>query len=496
MSIRLRLLLSYLAMIFIPVFFVVLSALLVALLYRGDIKELRNIYLPPEHHHGLSQKDQLFINLQKESIKNSGYLENQTFLKNLDNQLKKYNSGLVVRKGSTIIYQSTSTKNMDLEDLPAFGFYSEIDPMERSHHQLISLKKLDFFYPDNTEGSLFFVTDASSLAKFVHSSYPFLFIGLILILIITNGLLTYFVSTSIIRPIRELQKAAKHMKEGNLNIPINAMSKDELGQLAQGFEEMRIRLKESIEKQQAYEENRKELIANISHDLKTPITTIKGYVEGIRDGVANSPERMERYIQTIYAKAINLDRMIDELFLYSKLDLQRLPFHFESIPFDHYLRDFVEELRFDMEKMNVAIELNIENYRDYVVIGDRQHLKRVITNIVDNSLKYNEKETKKLSFHLSSLDSYVLFSLKDNGPGIDIENLPLIFDRFYRADLARGTEKGGSGLGLSIAKRIIEEHNGTIWAESKKGEGTTILFTLRKTNTAPDETGQKKAGER
>lgn len=123
---------------------------------------------------------------------------------------------------------------------------------------------------------------------------------------------------------------------------------------------MRVRLKESIEKQLAYEENRKELIANISHDLKTPITTIKGYVEGIRDGVANSPEKIDRYIQTIHSKSIDLDHMIDELFLYSKLDLQRLPFHFENIQFDHYLQDFVEELRFDLEEKKVGISLNIE----------------------------------------------------------------------------------------------------------------------------------------
>jgi signal transduction histidine kinase len=468
-------------MVLVPIVFVVVSALLVALLYRGDIKELLNIYLPSEHQQKLSEKDQLFIDLQRQSLKNPGQFAKRTFLINLDSQLKKSNTALVVRKGKKILYRSSTVKGLDAEDLPAFGFYSEVDPLERDHNQFISIKKLDFFYPDNSKGSLFFVTDASSLAKFVRSSYPILFIGLILILIVTNGLLTYFVSKSIIRPIRELQKAANQMKEGNLNIPIEAMSKDELGQLAQGFDEMRIRLKESIETQLAYEENRKELIANISHDLKTPITTIKGYVEGIRDGVANSPEKMDRYIQTIYTKSINLDRMIDELFLYSKLDLQRLPFYFERINFEHYLQDFVEELRFDLEEMKVEISLNIEKDEDYVITGDREHLKRVITNIVDNSLKYIDKENKKLSFHLSSLDSYVLFKMRDNGPGIDEENLPLIFDRFYRADLARGTEKGGSGLGLSIAKRIIEGHHGTIWAESKKGQGTTILFTLKKT---------------
>ncbi|WP_312475381.1 HAMP domain-containing sensor histidine kinase [Neobacillus sp.] len=481
MSIRLRLLLSYLAMILVPILFVVLSGLLVALLFRGDIKELRNIYLPPEHHHHISEKNQLYIDLHKETMKNSGKFLDQTYLKKINGQLNKMGgNSLVVRKGDKIIYLPAKLKGLDVEELPQFGLFGEVDPVEQIDHQVISIKKLDFFYPDGSQGSLFFVTDASSFAKFVRSSFPILFIVLIVILIVTNGLLTYYVSRSIIRPIRALQKAAKHIKEGDLTLPIPVTSKDEIGQLAQGFEEMRVRLKESIEKQLAYEENRKELIANISHDLKTPITTIKGYVEGIRDGVANSPEKIDRYIQTIHSKSIDLDHMIDELFLYSKLDLQSLPFHFETIHFDHYLQDFVEELRFDLEEMKVEINLNIDKNGDYLIIGDREHLKRVITNIVDNSLKYIDKPNKELSFYLSTVDSFVLFKMNDNGPGISEENIPMIFDRFYRADMARGTEKGGSGLGLSIAKRIIEEHHGSIWAESQHGKGTTILFTLKK----------------
>jgi histidine kinase len=475
-------------MVLVPIIFVVFSTLLVALLFRGDIKELRNIYLPPEHQHEVTEKDKVLIDLHRESLKNPGMFMDQTYLKRIDKQLSKSGStSLVVRKGDKVIYQSLKIKGLENDDLPPFGFYGEVELVEEVDNQYVTIKKSDFFFPDNSVGSLFFVTDANSIAKFVRSSFPILFFGLILILIVTNGLLTFYVSRSIIRPIRELQKAAKQMKEGDLNNPIEVYSKDELGQLAQGFEEMRIRLKESIEKLLAYEENRKELIANISHDLKTPITTIKGYVEGIRDGVANSPERMERYVQTIYAKSIDLDHMIDELFLYSKLDLQRLPFNFERIPFDDYLVDFVEELRFDLEKKMVEIHLDIEKNGNYLVMVDREHLKRVITNIVDNSLKYIGKEHKILSFHLTTEDSQILFSMNDNGPGIEEENLPLIFERFYRADLARGTEKGGSGLGLSIAKRIIEEHHGAIWAESLKGQGTTIFIKLKKTGDHSEE---------
>ena len=180
---------------------------------------------------------------------------------------------------------------------------------------------------------------------------------------------------------------------------------------------------------------------------------------------------MERYIQTIYSKSNDLDHMIDQLFLFSKLDLQRLPFQFEWIKFDQYVRDFVEELRFDVEEMNVNIHLTIDERETYAVMIDREQMKRVITNIVDNSLKYNDKEEKVLYFYLSVQNSHILFKLEDNGPGINEKSIPYIFDQFYRADLARGTEKGGSGLGLSISKRIIEEHQGTIWAENNHGRG-------------------------
>ncbi|AZU61787.1 sensor histidine kinase [Neobacillus mesonae] len=481
MSIRLRLILSYLAMVLVPILFVVISALLVALLFRGDINELRNIYLPPEHHKHLSEKDQLYINIHKVALKQPERLLDQNNLKKIDNQLNHTgDTALAVRKGNQIIYLSPKLKGLDTRDLPVFGLYGDAEPLEQIDEQFVSIKKMDFYFPDDAEGSLFVVTNANRLATFVRSSFPILFVGLILILIVTNGLLTYFVSKSIILPVRELQKAAKHMRDGNLAVPITVKSKDELGHLAQGFEEMRIRLKESIEKLIAYEDNRKELVANISHDLKTPITTIKGYIEGIRDGVANSPEKQERYIQTIYSKSIELDKMIDELFLYSKLDLQRLPFHFEEIRFDHYLEDFVEELRFEVEGKNVVVNMDIDKSEDYCIVADREHLKRVITNVVENSLKYIDKERKILSFRLSSQGRNILFKMSDNGPGISPQNLPLIFERFYRADQARGTAIGGSGLGLSIANRIIEEHHGAIWAESKLGQGTTILFTLKK----------------
>lgn len=317
-------------------------------------------------------------------------------------------------------------------------------------------------------------------AEFARTLFPLLFLSLIFILIITNGLLSYFVSKSIITPVNELMIAAKLISEGDLSFRISSKRNDELGQLSMAFEKMRQKLKESTDVQLQYEENRKELIANISHDLKTPITAIKGYVEGIRDGVANTPEKMEKYIQTINTKANDLDQLIDELFLYSKLDLRRVPFHFEQVDVKAYLLDLIEEIQFDLDKDRISFQLDFEEKQDYGATIDREKLKRVIMNIINNSLKYMDKDVKKLKLLLKCTKDSILVEIKDNGAGISADALPFIFDRFYRADPSRNNETGGSGLGLAIVKRIIEEHGGQIWAESELGKGTSIYFTLKK----------------
>ncbi|WP_449538561.1 sensor histidine kinase [Ferdinandcohnia sp. Marseille-Q9671] len=312
--------------------------------------------------------------------------------------------------------------------------------------------------------------------KFLQIRY-FLFIA---VLIITNALLTYSVSKSILKPIEKLSIAAHEISKGNLDFPIKPMSRDELGKLSETFELMRMKLKESADMQMKYEENRKELIASISHDLKTPITSIKGYVEGIRDGVANTPEKMERYIQTIYTKSLDMDHLIDELFLYSKLDLNREPFQFEEVDLRCYFLDFMEELQYELEKDHIAVSVHANENETYKVVVDREQLKRVAMNIIHNSLKHLDKEKKTLHIYLSVKDEMVVTQIQDNGNGISEEALPYIFERFYRADQARNTQTGGTGLGLAIVKRIIEQHGGEIWAESKVGEGTSITFTLKR----------------
>ncbi len=257
-------------------------------------------------------------------------------------------------------------------------------------------------------------------------------------------------------------------------------NQDEIGRLCQDFEEMRLRLKESAEEKIQYDKENKELISNISHDLKTPITAIKGYVEGIMDGVASSPEKLDKYIRTIYNKANDMDRLIDELTFYSKIDTNKIPYTFSKINVAEYFGDCVEEVGLDMEAR--GIELGYFNYvdQDVEVIADAEQMKRVINNIISNSEKYMDKKKQIINIRIRDVGDFIQVGIEDNGKGIAARDLPNIFDRFYRTDSSRNSSKGGSGIGLSIVKKIIEDHGGRIWATSKEGIGTEVHFVLRK----------------
>ncbi|SFB06794.1 Signal transduction histidine kinase [Lentibacillus halodurans] len=350
-----------------------------------------------------------------------------------------------------------------------------------SNIAMIVIPIIGFFLIEIMLGYVLFVAfDGNPEGAQLKAFISLRFIGMLLILVVTNGLLTYFVSRSIIKPVRRLSKAAAEISEGNLDYSIVSSRNDELGLLSDTFESMRLKLKEANKLQNRYEENRKELIASISHDLKTPMTSIKGYVKGVQDGVADTPEKLDRYMETIYRKANEMDALIDELSLYSKLDLERIPFAFEELDLYAFFSDFAEELRLDLEQNGGTVNFQADWQNNYFVEADRDQLKRAVTNIVQNSLKHMDKQHKKMAFHLTAGDGYVLVEIQDNGNGISEENVPLIFDSFYRADASRNAETGGSGLGLAIVKRIVTSHGGEIWADSRLGEETRICFTLRK----------------
>ena len=340
------------------------------------------------------------------------------------------------------------------------------------------VKQLDFRFSDGAEGSFFIITRINSLIS--KQLLVDMFIAIIVILVFTSLMLTQWIQRGVFLPVNELNTAMKNIADGNLEYTLNTDSKGEIGELYKNYEEMRLRLKESTDEKFEHEKQNRELISNISHDLKTPITAIKGYVEGIMDGVADTPEKVDKYIKTIYNKANDMDRLINELTIYSGIDSNRIPYHFHRLNVADYFGDCVEEVGLDLESKN--IELNYSNLvsPDAMIIADPEQLKRVINNIIGNSVKYLEKEKGVIDIRILDEVDSIRVEIEDNGRGIAAKDLPNIFERFYRTDASRNSSKGGSGIGLSIVKKIVEDHGGYIWATSKEGEGTCLHFVFRK----------------
>ena len=306
-----------------------------------------------------------------------------------------------------------------------------------------------------------------------------------IILVFTALSVGLWIYRSIAVPLVKLKKATKNIKEGNLDFVLEVEGNDEFSQLCQDFEEMRKRLKESTEEKILMDKENKELISNISHDLKTPITAVKGYVEGIMDGVADTPEKMDRYVRTIYNKTNEMDHLINELTFYSKIDTNRIPYTFSKLNVEDYFSDCAEELGLEMETR--GIELVYANYveKGVQVIADGEQIRRVIHNIVSNAIKYMEKPRGIIQLRVKDVGDFIQVEIEDNGKGIAAKDLPYIFDRFYRTDVSRNSSKGGSGIGLSIVKKIMEDHGGKVWATSRLGLGTIMYFVLRKYQEVP-----------
>ena len=424
--------------------------------------------------------EEIFTKLQQQADTDAGVFESQEFLNEIGKSLEGKSSYLLVRKNGDIFFTNNSKAADRIFDiLPEFGDETENSGMGYFYDDLQKLvKQIDFKFSDGSQGSVFVITKINSIIS--RSFLMDMFIAIVLILVFTSIMLTRWIHKGVFKPIGELNLAMQQIADGNFDYVLTAKCDGELEENYKNYEEMRLRLKESAEEKIQNDRKNRELISNISHDLKTPITAIKGYVEGIMDGVADTPEKMEKYIKTIYNKANDMDRLINELTIYSGIDSNRIPYNFHKINVADYFGDCIEDVGLDLESKN--IELNYSNLvtADTMIIADPEQLKRVINNIVGNSVKYMDKKKGMIDIRiLDEIDS-IRVEIEDNGKGISAKDLPNIFERFFITDASRNSSKGGSGIGLSIVKKIIEDHGGYIWATSRENEGTCLHFVIRK----------------
>ena len=470
MTIRKRLIISYTVMLLAPVILFFLTSIILRFFYTGEI----SFEGPVTSEKMRSQTDYtgyFFREINNILLENPDMLKEPDCMNQLEKNLSHSGCGIIVRKDNEIVYK---TDFLSASALPGFGTVFIPDNNGKTAAKQQIFLQFDFYFKEGSPGSIFLINRYSETMKTPLAGNIVLLMMILGFLIITNVFLTFLILRSILKPLNLLKSAAEKIQEGKLDAKIVYTKKDEMSDIFMAFEEMRQRLEESLNIQKKYENNRKELISSISHDLRTPLTAIKGYVEGIRDGVADSPEKQKKYLNTIYLKAGIMDHLIDELFLFSKLDLKKCSFNFQKIDLCVYLQNIIEELKLDYK----TILINLDCIGPVDVFADRIHLGRVISNLIDNSVKYCGKEVPVINVMVTQESDFIIVKITDNGRGIGPDDILHIFDIFYRCDPSR--ESKGSGLGLAIAKQIIEEHKGRIWAKSEPGTGTSIFFSLKK----------------
>lgn len=449
--------------------------------YKTEVDTLQVLQNPVQVLNHLTRDT--YIDLKKVTRENPELLLEEEYLDSTNQKLQNRQAFLLVRKGKSLMYCGNEAFFQKIrESLPEYGSYSvEIDGGLYVNAKVPYLvKQLDFLFSDKETGSVYIVSDVNKLMPQTKTSLMQAVGSVLMVFLVTGIILICWVYAGIIKPIKKLKDATKRVKDGDLDFSLESAGSDEISTLGQDFEEMRAHLKIEIDKRIQYEEDLRNLIGNISHDLKTPITTIKGYAEGMMDGVADTPEKQEKYLRTIRRKAEDMTRMVEDLALYTRIDGKSYPYYFERVHLRSFYADCIEEDEPGLEQKNISISLQDNLSEDDEVYADREQLKRIVTNVLGNAVKYMFKESGLITITLSEEKSYVRTEISDTGMGIANKDLPHIFERFYRGDTSRNTGKGGSGLGLAIVKQIVEDHGGTIHARSEEGKGTTISFTLLK----------------
>jgi len=477
---------------FITILITIFLLIIVGFLINQNYQNISRVGFPPKEF--LKDKDPLKRELymaerliSRVLNENPENLEDIKYLQQLDDFMNVSNSGIIIQKDNKVIYDSPFLSTLDLEENLIYPQIQSLPDREIiALSDNVYIERIDFRFPDNSEGQAFIVSDVTSilgeLKQFRYSVFIILILFLMAIIII-NTIIAYLLSRNIVEPLTQLENVALQIRRGNYDFKIDTTAKNEIGDLFKTFEKTRKQLKETKKIKKKYENNRNELISNISHDLKTPITTIKGYIEGIVDGIPSSKEKMDKYLKIIYQNTINMESLINDLFLLSKLELEELPSNFIPVNIKAYLTDCFEELKFFLAEKEIKLKFDADYHEKEEVYADREKLKRVILNIINNAVNYKAKTNPVITIKLTEKTEVAQIEIQDNGQGIPKKSLNNIFERFYKVDKARTTSSSGTGLGLYIAKKIVINHGGRIWAKSQQGQGTSIIFTLKKVHS-------------
>jgi signal transduction histidine kinase len=286
-------------------------------------------------------------------------------------------------------------------------------------------------------------------------------------LLIISQIFTKRLIEHITNPLDALSEGAKRMKEGNFSEPVKYKGDIEFEYVCDAFNEMQEHITEANAEKESYEKVRVEMVAGISHDLRTPLTAIRGTIKGLKDGVATTPESRETFLDTAYRRTIEMDRLLERLFYFSKLETGNMPLFFEKTEWSEYLEAYVK--RYELLIENESIRIKIKDIKKGLFSNvDREQMKRILDNILENSKKYAETDKLEITINTFEEHAYVVLEISDNGCGVSEDKIPHIFEQFFRGDESRNI-KEGNGMGLYIVKYLVDAMGGSVDAENSNG---------------------------
>lgn len=289
----------------------------------------------------------------------------------------------------------------------------------------------------------------------------------IMVLVIISQIFSRNLANHIMEPLDALSEGAKRMKENNLTQDIFYQGDVEFENVCETFNDMQRHILEEQEKNQKYEKAKTDMIAGISHDLRTPLTAVRGTIKGLLDGIASSPEMQTKFLQTAYRRTGDMDVLLNQLFYISKMETGNMPLSLQQIEISEFLHYYVTAKQELIATEEETITLD-DNEITADVVVDPEQFRRIFDNLLENSMKYAESKPLKIDILLKRMISGIAICFKDNGVGVAEEKLPYIFDEFYRGDESRN-QKEGNGLGLYIVKYLIQAMGGRVRAENEDG---------------------------
>lgn len=483
-SIKRRIILSNVSMILVPLIIIAI-VLPVFIAFLGSFLNFDTV--TTTQHNVISQFQWNFtIDEINNSIRKNGFEGNNNVAKSIGS-IENYNSKVLLQRNGATVYLTNGTSEAEI--------LNSVKSIDNTGSDLFSLRKDGLTIISNlrTEHGNFkltiinkdYIVDYQSSGEgvepvnFLAGKMGIVIVSIVGVFVLSIVVISIITASGIKKPINQLRQCTNEISNGNLEYVIEYDSTNEFGQLIKDFDQMRNKLKELLHKQDLLERQRKEMIAGFSHDLRTPLTSIKGYVEGLMDGIATTHEKQNQYLKTIYTTASDMENLVNELFLFSKLDVDKVTLEKENVAIIDYLTDCYEEQVIELKKFDTEIEFNITCSKETMVSIDRSKFGRVMLNIFSNSVKYKKQnQTGKIQMSVSNNEKYAIIRISDNGTGIDEESVKHVFETFYRADPARTNVREGSGLGLSICKQIVDLHDGNIWATGEIGVGMTVNIAL------------------